>query len=71
MTTLNRSRAHTAITDRVDRRQPKTDDTPARRPTQQRIADAAVIASYIHDISRPGGGSIQAPKNHLLGPRRD
>jgi hypothetical protein len=59
VTALNGSRAHTATTDRVDRRQPKTDDTPARRRTAQLIADA-VIASYIHDISQPGAHSIPA-----------
>jgi hypothetical protein len=67
MTTLSRARPHTATTDRVDRWQPKTDDTPAHRPTPQRIADA-VIASYIHAISRHSGRSVQAPKNHLPRP---
>ncbi len=64
MTTLDRPRPHTTTTNAVDRRQSKTHDTPARRPTPQLIADA-VIASYIHDIShqRP------SPKDRLPRPR--
>jgi hypothetical protein len=63
MRTLYRSRPNTTTTNAVDRRQPKSDDTPARRPTPQLIADA-VIASYIRDISQ----QHPSPNNHL--PRR-
>ncbi len=70
MRTLDRSRDHGATTYGADRRQPKTDDTPARRRTLQLVADG-VIASYIHDITHPRGHRIRAPRNQLSRLRLD
>jgi hypothetical protein len=50
MRTRNYARPHTTVTRRAGH-SPVIDDTPARRPNPRRIADA-IIAGYIHDISR-------------------
>lgn len=49
MRTLNSARPHNAATRRTC--EYARDDVPARRPNQRLIADA-VIAGYIHDLSR-------------------
>jgi hypothetical protein len=50
MRTLHSSRPHTAATRRASHAS-VSDDAPARRANPRLIADA-VIAGYIHDISR-------------------
>jgi hypothetical protein len=57
MRTHNSARPHTTSTRRVGHGS-VTDDAPAGRPNLRRIADA-VIAGYIHDISRDGRHNVR------------
>jgi hypothetical protein len=70
MRTLDHSRPHTTTTNPPRRRSVRNDHIPARHPSAQLMADA-VIAGYIHDISRGSRRSVRSTQNRLPRPRPD
>jgi hypothetical protein len=68
MSTLNRSRLSTTTTNRASRRSLRGDHISAPHRSAQLIAEA-VIAGYIHDLSRGSRRGVRSAKDHLPRPR--